>query len=90
LAETLTITRLREGLELTLTATRLGVGSKLLQTVASTNPMWVLSYSPAGRCHPCRFLPWRTLTVNPIGAERLSLTRVVGSRHLHAATESLA
>jgi transposase-like protein len=30
---------LREGLELTLTVTRLGVGGKLLQTVASTNPM---------------------------------------------------
>jgi putative transposase len=34
---------LREGLELTLTVTRLGVGGKLLQTLASTNPMWVLS-----------------------------------------------
>jgi transposase-like protein len=33
---------LREGLELTLTVTRLGVGGKLLQTVESTNPMWVL------------------------------------------------
>lgn len=30
---------LREGLEQTLTVTRLGVGGKLLQTVASTNPM---------------------------------------------------
>jgi putative transposase len=30
---------LGEGLELTLTVTRLGVGGKLLQTVASTNPM---------------------------------------------------
>jgi putative transposase len=30
---------LREGLELTLTVTRLGVGGKLLQTVASTNPI---------------------------------------------------
>jgi hypothetical protein len=30
---------LREGLELTLTVTRLGVGGKLLQTVESTNPM---------------------------------------------------
>jgi len=30
---------LREGLVLTLTVTRLGVGGKLLQTVASTNPM---------------------------------------------------
>jgi putative transposase len=30
---------LREGLELTLTVTRLGVGGKLLQTVASTNPV---------------------------------------------------
>jgi putative transposase len=30
---------LREGLELTLTVTRLGVGGRLLQTVASTNPM---------------------------------------------------
>jgi hypothetical protein len=33
---------LREGLELTLTVTRLGVGGKLLQTVESTNPIWVL------------------------------------------------
>ncbi len=30
---------LREGLELTLTVTRLGVGGKLLQTVESTNPV---------------------------------------------------
>jgi putative transposase len=30
---------LREGLELTLTVTRLGVGGKLLQTLASTNPI---------------------------------------------------
>jgi len=30
---------LREGLAETLTVTRLGVGGKLLQTVASTNPM---------------------------------------------------
>jgi putative transposase len=30
---------LREGLELTLTVTRLGVGGRLLQTVESTNPM---------------------------------------------------
>jgi putative transposase len=30
---------LREGLELTLTVTRLGVGGKLLQTLESTNPM---------------------------------------------------
>jgi putative transposase len=30
---------LREGLEQTLTIARLGVGGKLLQTVASTNPM---------------------------------------------------
>lgn len=30
---------MREGLELTLTVTRLGVGGKLLQTVESTNPI---------------------------------------------------
>ena len=30
---------LREGLELTLTVTRLGVGGRLLQTVESTNPI---------------------------------------------------
>jgi hypothetical protein len=34
---------LREGLELTLTVTRLGVGGKLLQTLESTNPVWMLS-----------------------------------------------
>jgi putative transposase len=34
---------LREGLEQTLTVTRLGIGGSLLQTVESTNPVWVLS-----------------------------------------------
>jgi transposase-like protein len=34
---------LREGLAETLTVTRLGVGGRLLQTVESTNPVWVLS-----------------------------------------------
>jgi putative transposase len=34
---------LREGMAETLTVTRLGVGGRLLQTVESTNPVWVLS-----------------------------------------------
>jgi Transposase, Mutator family len=56
----------------------------------TTNPIWVLSWSPAGRCHPGRFLPVADPDSQPIGAERLSLTRVVGSRHMRAGTGSLA
>jgi hypothetical protein len=47
---------LREGLELTLTVTRLGVGGKLLQTVASTNPME--SMIEIVRDHACRVKRW--------------------------------
>jgi hypothetical protein len=48
---------IREGLEEMFTVRRLGVSERLARTLTSTNPVWVLSWSPAGRCHPGRFLP---------------------------------
>jgi transposase-like protein len=56
----------------------------------TSNPIWVLSRARRGGAIQVGSCPWQTLTLNPIGAERLSLTRVVGSRHLHAGTGSLA
>jgi hypothetical protein len=78
------------GMEETLTLTRLGVSGNLTRTLECTNPIWVLSSSPAGSAIQVGSCRWQTLTLNPIGAERLSLTRVVGSRHPHAGTGSLA
>ena len=60
------------------------------QHLKTSNPIWVLSSSPAGSAIQVGSCRWQTLTLNPIGAERLSLTRVVGSRHPHAGTGSLA